>query len=157
MLAGKTRTLSNAKRGMKTPPRVLATNSRAVTPGRSNKSSLPDNVNALLVLDLGTQAPLPKRDEEEKYTAKDCTLIPRQQYRGFHIKKVRHRFYYLRSLRFHHNKTEWKELVKWALNYAKDHPEEVNSEESKSTMTSEYLYHVCFRVNPFTNVSRFFL
>lgn len=125
------------QKGLRTPTRrILGITSRTTTPGRSNKNSLPDNVNAALILDINIQAPL-SNQEEEKYSEKDCTLVPREQYRSWTNKKIRHRFYYLKSLRFKYNKTEWKELVTWASNYYKDHPDDFKATESKSTMPSE--------------------
>ena len=119
------------------PPSALAISSRTTTPGRTNKSGVPDNINTLLVLDLHAQVPLPNRPEEEKYNTDSCSLIQRAEYKPYNRKKIRHRFYYLRNLRFESNKTEWKELVQWAQNYAKDHLNKVSDTESEPVMPSE--------------------
>lgn len=115
---------------------------RQVTPARSNKNSLPDIVNALLVLDIHEQVPLAKIESEDHYKRKDSTLRSHWQFKKFSSKRIYHRFYYLNTLRFQHNKTEWKQLVNWALNYSKDHPEEFNENESKSPMTSKSSFDV---------------
>ena len=79
---------------------------------------------------------MPKYREQEKKTAKECLLVKRDLYLTFNSRKINHRFYYLRSLRFSGNKTEWSELVNWARNYIKDHPEDLIMAPSECVMTS---------------------
>ena len=98
-------------------------------------------MNALLITDTEAQAPLPRFGEEDPFNNSDVALIRRDGFAGFPSKKLRHRLYYLKDLRFRHNKTEWNDSVAWALNYIKDHPRAVAllSNPPKTTPVQEAL------------------
>lgn len=120
----------------KTPPRQPLITHREVTPARSNSSSLPDAIQAQLILDIHN-ANSNKLD--------GISFVWRSHlYKGFDRAKVRKRFYFLRELRCRGNQAEWRESVAWALNQKKGQSEsELAMSEFSSREVFAFVYLSC--------------
>lgn len=115
--------MSSSSRGTQTP--------RKTTRLRTNKASLPEIVNAKIILDI---------ENCNGTNSIDYKFVWHEDlYQGCDRNTVRYRFRYTVQLKLNSSKTEWKKLVKWANNFMADNnkPYE-SSDDTLEDMSTSY-------------------
>lgn len=107
-----------------TPPRVPLITGREVTPHRVNSRSLPDSIQARLIVDA---------DNNKSKLFNEHSLIWREEWKPYNRDRIRKRFQYIVRQKLFGNQTEWENTLIWAKDFQK------NNGKSESTKMSECL------------------